>query len=317
MNITILDRCTVTNGDVSLEKISKFGSVRYFDTVPHDEIAAVIGSSDAVICNKASITAEIMDSCPNLKYIGLFATGYNNIDIEGARERGIAVCNVPGYSSSSVAQLTFAMILEFATSLHAYSASCALGEWTQSKTFSYLNYPISELSGKVLGIFGYGAIGRTVAQIGRAFGMEIIAKSHRPQTEENVRFVDTDTLFSESDYLTFHCPLTDETRGIANERTISLMKSSAVLINTSRGGVVEEDALANALRCGRIRGAGIDVLDVEPMLPDHPYLGLERCLITPHVAWGAIEARQRLIELVCENLKAYLHGECLNRVDLV
>lgn len=315
MTITVLDRCTVTNGDVSLKSIERYGEVRYFDTLPQSELSAVIGDSEAVICNKARITAEVMDQCPNLRYIGLFATGYNNIDIRAASERGIAVCNAPGYSTDSVAQLVFSMILEFATNLRAYADSASRGDWVRSETFSYIKYPISELHGKVLGIFGFGTIGRAVARIGTAFGMDIIAVSHREMTVPGITFVDRDELFRRSDYLTLHCPLTDETRGTVNRHTLSLMKPSAVLINTSRGAVVEEEALAEALRSGLLRGAGIDVLDTEPMADGHPYLGIDNCIITPHVAWASIESRRRLIGIVTDSLAAFLRGERLNRVE--
>ncbi len=316
MKITVLDKCTVTNGDVSLEGLEALGSVKYFDTVSPADIPSAIGDSEAVICNKARITAEIMDACPALRFIGLFATGYNNIDTDAARERGIAVCNVPGYSTDSVAQLTFAFILRFATSIDKYSKSAARGEWAQKETFSYLSFPITELRGKTLGIFGYGTIGRAVAKIATAFGMRVLAAARHPICDEGIVQADFDRLLEQSDYLTLHCPLTDETRGLIDRRALSKMKSSAVLINTSRGAVVEEEALCEALNSGRLRGAGIDVLDIEPMTAGHPYLSAKNICITPHVAWGSLEARCRLIELVIENIKAFERGELLNRVEL-
>ncbi len=316
MKITVLDKCTVTNGDVSLSPLEELGEVRYFDTVAPEDIPAAIGDSDAVICNKAKITAEIMDACPSLKYVGLFATGFNNIDIKAAAERGVAVCNVPGYSTESVAQLVFAFILRFATSIDKYTTSTARGDWACSKTFSYLSYPIFELAGKTLGIYSLGNIGRAVARIGLAFGMKVIAVSRKRAEVEGVELVSTEELFKRSDYLTLHCPLTDETRGLVNRETLALMKPSAVLINTSRGGVVEEEPLRDALNSGKLRGAGIDVLDTEPMTPCHPYLAAQNCAITPHVAWGSIEARTRLIDVVAENIRAFSRGEILNRVEL-
>ncbi len=315
MKIAILDTCTVTNGDISFASIEALGACTYYDTVAPEKIPDAIGDSDAVIVNKAKITAEIMDKCKNLKFIGLFATGYNNIDTKAARERGIAVCNVPGYSRNSVAQLTFAFILRFATSIDKYSASTAKGDWACSQTFSYLSYPISELYGKTLGIFGFGDIGRAVADIALAFGMKVIACSRSEKPYKTVEYVTKEELFSSSDYLTLHCPLTDETRGLVNEKTLALMKPTAVLINTSRGGVVEEEPLKEALNSGKLRGAGIDVLDIEPMRPGHPYLEAKNICITPHVAWGAVEARTRLIEMIAENIKAFLNGERLNRVE--
>ena len=315
MKITVLDRCTVTAGDVSLAPIEALGNVRFYDTVPHEKLADVIADSDAVICNKAQITDEIMEKCKKLRYIGLFATGYNNIDIAAAKRRGITVCNVPGYSTDSVVQHAFSMILHFACRTDDYAASVARGDWTNSETFSYLAFPTSELRGKTLGIFGFGTIGKAMATAGKAFGMKILAVSHRPMTYEGVEFTDTDTLFARADYLTLHCPLTDETRGLVNSRTLSLMKPSAVIINTARGGVVEEAALTAALKNGTIRGAGIDVLDIEPMYKNHPYLTALNCYVTPHVAWAAYEARVRLIDIVAENIRAFASGNPINSVS--
>lgn len=315
MKIAVLDRCTVTNGDVSLDEIKTLGDVKFYDVVPPGDIPAAIGDADAVICNKAKITDEIMEKCKNLRYIGLFATGYNNIDTAAASRRGIAVCNVPGYSTDSVAQQVFAMILHFATSADMYSASVARGDWTKSKTFSYFAYPLTELAGKTLGIFGFGTIGKKVAEIGMAFGMKIIAVAHKKASYTNVEFVNTNVLFARSDYLTLHCPLTDETRGVVNADTLALMKKSAVLINTARGGCVDEDALVDALNGGMIAGAGIDVLDTEPMTAGHPYLSAKNIFITPHVAWGSYEARVRLIGLVCDNVRAFAQGKPINKVN--
>lgn len=315
MKLTILDTCTVTNGDVSLDELKTLGDVRFFDIVEPEKIADVIGESDGVICNKAKITDAIMEKCKNLKYIGLFATGYNNIDTASASRRGITVCNVPGYSTDSVAQQVFAMILHFATSADLYSASVMRGDWVRSKTFSYFSYPVTELAGKTLGIFGFGTIGKKVAAIGMAFGMKIIATAHKPTSYTNVEFVEKDELFARSDYLTLHCPLTDETRGVVNEKTLSLMKPTAFLINTARGGCVEEQALVRALNSGKIAGAGIDVLDSEPMTDGHPYLGAKNIFITPHVAWGSYEARVRLITLVADNVRAFMRGETINKVN--
>lgn len=315
MKITVLDACTVTNGDVSLNEMKTLGDVEFYDVVEPCDIPNVICDSDAVICNKAKITEEIMEKCENLRYIGLFATGYNNVDVKAAAKRGIAVCNVPGYSTDSVAQQVFAMILHFATSADMYSASVLRGDWVKSKTFSYFAYPLTELSGKTLGIFGFGTIGKRVAEIGMAFGMKILATSHKPTSYTNVEFVGKADLFARSDYLTLHCPLTEETKNIVNSRTLSLMKPTAVLINTARGGCVDEQALVDALNGGMIAGAGIDVLDSEPMTDGHPYLSAKNMFITPHVAWGSYEARTRLISLVCENVRAFAEGKPINKVN--
>ena len=315
MKITILDRNTITTGDVSLSPIEAVGNVRIFDSLPAEQIISAIGDSDAVIVNKAKITAEVMDACKNLRFVGLFATGYNNIDTKAAKERGIVVCNVPGYSTSSVTQHTFALILHFASHADDYAASVARGDWANSSTFSYLSFPISELAGKTLGIFGFGTIGKSVANVAKAFGMNVIATVRRPVAFDGVEFVDKDALFARSDYLSLHCPLTDDTKHFVNAETLAKMKPTAVIINTARGGVIEEQALTEALNRGQIRGAGIDVLDIEPMRPHHPYLTAKNCYITPHVAWGSIEARTRLVDLVAENLRAFEKGEPINVVN--
>ena len=316
LKIAVLDRCTVTNGDISFAPMEAVGEVTYYDVLPPADIPAAIGDRDAVVVNKARITAEIMDACPNLKFIGLFATGYNNIDTAAAARRGIVVCNVPGYSTQSVAQHTFALMLHFASRADEYAASVARGDWANAKTFSYLSFPSHELSGRTLAIYGYGNIGREVAAIGRAFGMKILATPHSPRpAEEGVEFVDANELFARADYLSLHCPLTDETRHLVNAQTLSLMKPTAYIINTARGGVIEEDALCDALNSGRLAGAGIDVLDIEPMRPGHPYLTAKNCYITPHVAWGTLDARSRLITMVAENLKAFEDGKPINKVN--
>lgn len=316
MKITVLDRCTVTNGDISFAPLEAVGEVRYFDVLPPEEIVSAIGDSDAVIVNKAKITDEIMASCKNLRFVGLFATGYNNIDIVSAKRRGICVCNVPGYSTDSVTQHTFSLLLHFASRADDYARSVANGDWENASTFSYLSFPTSELKGKTLGIFGFGTIGRSVAAVALAFGMRVIAYVRHPADFPGVEFVSRDELFARSDYLTLHCPLTDETRHLICRETLAKMKPSAVIINTARGGVIEEEALCEALNEGKIAGAGIDVLDVEPMRQNHPYLQAKNCYITPHVAWACVEARERLVRLVAENLKGFRDGNIINCVNM-
>ena len=315
MKITVLDRCTVTNGDISFAPLEAVGEVRYFDVLPPEALANAIGDSDAVIVNKAQITDGVMAACKNLRFIGLFATGYNNIDTAAAKRRGICVCNVPGYSTDSVTQHTFALILHFASRADDYARSVANGDWENASTFSYLAFPTCELRGKTLGIFGFGTIGRSVAAVALAFGMRVIAYVRHPSDFPGVTFVSRDALFRESDYLTLHCPLTDETRHLICREVLSKMKPTAVIINTARGGVIEEEALCEALNEGRIAGAGIDVLDVEPMRENHPYLRAKNCYITPHVAWACTEARERLVRLVAENLKGFRDGNVINCVN--
>lgn len=314
MKITVLDTCTITNGDISLKEIEAVGEATFFDMLEKTEIIKIAKESEAIICNKAEIDEEIISACKKLKYIGLFATGYNNIDLEAAKKYGVSVANVPGYSTDSVAMLTFAMILEFATSFSKYNDSVHNGDWMRSKKFSYFCFPISELAGKTLGIYGYGNIGKKVAEIGRAFGMKVIAYSKSSKASEFVEFVSQEDIFKRSDYLSLHCPLNDETRGIINSKTLSAMKSTAYLVNTCRGAVIVEEDLAYALKTGIISGAGIDVLAIEPMKENHPYLEVENCLITPHIGWAAIETRRRLVALVAENVREFFEGRPQNIV---
>lgn len=314
MKIAILDRCTVTRGDVDLNLFGNLGEVRIYDVVPAERLVQTIADAEAVICNKAKFTAQVMAQCPKLKYIGLFATGYDNIDIAEAARRGIAVCNAPGYSTMSVAQHTFSLLLNLASNTIAYDASVREGDWIRSHTFTYLNFPIVEIAGKTLGIVGYGAIGRAVAEIGRAFGMlPLINTRTKP---ENCPFplVSFSKLLEESDFITLHCPLTEQTRHMIDSGALSKMKKTAYLINTSRGGVIDENALAEALRNGRIAGAGIDVLAAEPMQSGHPYATAPNCIITPHIAWASAEARKRLVRIVYENLEAFLWGAPIHNV---
>ena len=314
MKTVILDKCTVTRGDIDMSALERFGEVVYYDMLSKDEIIKALDGADAVVCNKAVIDREIIDAT-SLKFIGVFATGYNNIDIKYAREKGIVVCNVPGYSTDSVTQLTISLLLELSCSTSKYTASVARGDWQRSKQFSYFCYPITEISGKTLGIYGLGTIGCAVARVAVALGMKVIAYTRTPKQVDGVTLVDRDTLFSQSDYLTFHCPLTEKTARLVNKDTIALMKPSAMIINTSRGGVIDEQDLAEALRTRRIAAAALDVLTEEPMAADCPLQGLDNCIITPHMAWAAIETRTRLISKVAENLAAFRRGEPINVVN--
>lgn len=313
MKIIILDRCTVTNGDVDLTPIEKVGEVEYYDILSKEEIIKVAAGADAIICNKAVIDAEIMAKT-GVKFVGLFATGYNNIDTEYAHKNGVTVCNVPGYSTDSVAQLTFSLLLELASSTYKYVESTARGDWRKSKQFSYFSYPLTEIAGKTLGIYGLGTIGIAVAKIALAFNMRVIAYTRTPKCIEGVENVSAEELFRQSDFLTLHCPLNNETKLIVNERTLSLMKPTAYLINTSRGGTIDEKALCDALNRGVIRGAALDVLTIEPMSDDCPLIEAKNCIFTPHIAWASLEARTRLITKVCENLEAFKQGKPINVV---
>lgn len=313
MRIVVLDRCTVTKGDLDLSPIERLGDVEYYDILSSEEIKSAAAGADVIICNKAVISADIMAKT-GVKGVFLFATGYNNIDIEYAHSHGIVVCNVPGYSTDSVVQLTFSLLLELSLSTSRYTSSVAAGDWMNSKQFSYFPYRMTELKGKVFGIYGLGTIGAAAAKVALAFGMEVISFTRSPKNIAGVREVSEDELFRTADFISFHCPLTDKTHHVLNDRTLSLMKPSAYIINTSRGGVIDESALARALNDGRIAGAALDVLTEEPMSENCPLKGAENCLITPHIAWATPEARHRLITAVAENIEAFISGSPINRV---
>jgi glycerate dehydrogenase len=317
MEIVILDSETVSrDGDVSLEGITSQGECRIYGYTPNSEVAEKIGNADAVICNKCLITNEVFESCPNLKYVGLFATGYNNVDLEAATRHGAAVCNVPAYSTDSVAQHTFALILNHFNKIREYADTVDNGDWVNYKLFTYFYIPTYELKGMTLGIVGYGNIGRRVAEIATVFGMNVLTYTRSPEkVTGNVRAVSFDELLEQSDIITMHCPLNEGTKEIINRDTISKMKPTAYFVNTSRGGVVNEADLAEALNSGRIAGAGIDALAYEPMRADCPLRGAKNCTITPHIAWAPKQTRERLLEVVSENLRKWAAGETQNRVN--
>ncbi len=313
MRQIILDTVTLTQNDIDFTPLTSICETEFYDILPKSEIIRVCSEADIILCNKAVIDREIIDSCKNLKFIGLFATGYNNIDINYAAEKGIAVCNVPGYSTDSVAQLAFTFIMMFATNAHKYNDSVHNGDWIRSHTFSYFPFGITELRGKRLGIFGCGAIGRSIGNIGEAFGMDVVYTSRTKR--DGYKFVDFDTLLETGDFISLNCPLTAQTEKLINADTLAKMKKSAYLINTSRGGVINEDDLADALKNGVIAGAGLDVMTVEPMKADNVLLSAPNCIITPHVAWASLEARTRLIIKVAENVKAFINGTVINKVN--
>lgn len=311
----ILDADTVTDSDVSLDKISSVLPTVIYGFSADDEIADRISDADVVLTNKCRITKEIFERCPNIKYIGLFATGYNNIDIKGAKARGCVVSNVPGYSTNAVAQHTFALILNRYSGVAAYDQTVKNGDWCYSKLFSYFNIPFFELAGKTIGIVGYGAIGKAVKRIAEAFNMNILVHTRSyPKDDSGIRVVSLEELLKESDIVSLHCPLTDETAGLINKDTLALMKPSAMLVNTSRGGAVVERDLADALNSGKIAAAALDVLDREPMDVNCPLRNAKNCCITPHIAWAPLETRIRLIDMVSDNLKNYLAGHPANNV---
>lgn len=316
MRIVVLDWSTVTaNGDISPDVLNEYGDVTIYPLTNPDETADRIGDAEIVLCNKVQITREVMDRCPDLQYIGLFATGYNNVDIEYAAQKGIVVCNAGQYSTNAVAQQVFAYILDFCSRVRDYDTAVKNREWETSPVFSYFPIPTAELAGKTLSIVGYGYIGRKVAEIGAAFGMNIVVSTRTVPKDCPYNVTDIKSAAAVADFLSFHCPLTDKTKGIVNAELLELMKSSAVLINTSRGPVVNEYDLAAALNSGRIAGAYLDVLETEPMSPETPLKSAKNCVITPHTAWAAFETRMRLVSIVCENIRAWLGGTPQNKVN--
>lgn len=317
MKIVILDAYAINPGDLAWDALDKFGEVAVYDRTAPDEVVERCKGAEIVLSNKVPLDANTIASLPDCKYIGVLATGFNLIDLDAATHNGIVVCNIPSYSTDSVAQNTFALLLALTNHAEDYDRRIHTEDrWTKCKDFCYLDYPLVELAGKSIGIVGYGHIGRMVGSIARAFGMRVMVYSSRPQQElPEVVKVDMDTLFKESDVISLHCPLTAETTKMINAEKISLMKPTAVILNTARGGLIDEDALAEALNRGRIAGAGLDVLSTEPPLPSNPLLHAKNCIITPHISWAAYEARKRLIEIAVANIEAFVAGSPINRVN--
>lgn len=314
MKIVLTDCKTVTRGDIDLSVFDKFGETVYYELTPPEKLVERIKDADAVICNKTVISAETMKAAKNLKYIGLFATGFNNIDTEYAKENGITVCNAGSYSTAAVAQYVFACILGNANKVKEYTDFVNGGGWKNSETFSPFVFATQELMGKKIGIIGYGSIGKEVAKIAKAFSMEVLVYTRTPQVDGTVTFTDIDTLVKESDIVSVHCPLNKQTEKMFDEKMFSKMKDGAYFINASRGGVIVESALKEALLSGKLSGAAIDVLTVEPMSEDCELVNLPGLTITPHIAWAPVETRERLLGIVTDNLKSFMEGNPKNVV---
>lgn len=313
MNIVIPDMKTITNGDVSLSCFSDFGTVKTYELSGAKLLPERITDADIILCNKTPMCEETLHTASHLKYIGLFATGYNNIDLDYTRKRGITVCNAADYSTNAVAQHTFALILEHFSKVSSYNGFVQRGEWIKSDVFSPIVYPTQELAGKTLGIIGLGSIGSAVAKIALAFGMNVLFCSRTEKnTPHDIRRTDIDTLVSQSDIVTVHCPLNEQSYHMFNKELFEKFKQGALFVNTSRGGTVDEAALRYALDSGILSGAALDVLDCEPMSEDCPLIGAKNLIITPHTAWAATETRRRLVGIVYNNLKAFLDGNPVN-----
>ena len=316
MKIVLTDCATVvSNSDLDLSRLEAFGEVTYYEETPAELTAERIKDADVVILNKTVIGKRELDAAKNLKLIALFATGYNNIDVKYAAERGVAVCNAGVYSTAAVAQHTFAFILEHASAISQYDKVVRDGDWIRSRLFAVFSKPTSELAGRTLGIFGLGAIGTQVARIANAFDMRVIAYSRTPKEVDGVEFVSFDTLLAQSDYLTLHCPLTDKTAKMFDAEVFAKMKDGAYFINTARGGVIDEYALRDAVISGKLSGAAIDVLTVEPMSADCPLYNVPSITVTPHIAWAPLETRTRLLDIVISNLEAFIAGTPKNKVN--
>lgn len=312
--IVVLDGYTLNPGDLDWQGLEAIGALTVHDRTPSEAIVERARDAEILLTNKAPVSAETIGRLPGLRYIGVLATGYNIVDVAAAKARGIVVANVPGYGTPSVAQHVFALILELAQRTGHHAQTVSAGRWSASPDFCYWDFPLVELAGRTLGIVGFGAIGQAVAQIGRAFGMKVIATTRTPRTAEDVVFLPVDEVFRRADIVTLHCPLTPETQGLVNASRLSEMKRDAFLINTGRGPLVVERDLAEALETGRIAGAGLDVLSAEPPPLDHPLLKAKNCLITPHIAWATRAARQRLMNIAVENVRAFLAGAPVNVV---
>ncbi len=319
MKIVILDAYTTNPGDLSWERFKEFGELTVYDRGIKNDLQESIDriqDADVVLTNKVPIKEELLEACPNIKYIGTLSTGYNIIDLDACRTRGIPVCNVPSYSTSAVAQFTMALLLEVCHHVGEHNNIVHSGGWERSVDFCFWNYPLIELSSKTIGIIGFGKIGQEVAKLAAAFGMKVLAYS-RTEYEEGrklAEYVDLDTLLASSDIVSLHCPLFPETRGIINNEKIAKMKDGAILLNTSRGPLIVEEDVANALNSDKLYYYATDVASREPIRSDNPLLKAKNCIITPHIAWAAKETRERLVGIVYENLKAYTEGKVQNNV---
>jgi glycerate dehydrogenase len=318
MKLVVLDGYTLNPGDLNWEGIKKFGNLEVYDRTAESLIVERCKGAEIIFTNKTPLRESVLSQLPDLKYIGVLATGYNVVDVDYAKTRGIAVANVPGYGTASVVQMTFALLLELCQHVQSHSDSVRQGDWASSPDFCYWNYPLIELEGKSIGIIGFGSIGQKVADIATAFGMNIIGFSRTRSDQsyrKNFKWAELNDLLKESDVVSVHCPLFPETQGIINKGSLRLMKRTAFFLNTSRGPLMVDQDLADALNEGIIAGAGIDVLSVEPPSANNPLFKAKNCLITPHIAWATKEARSRLMGIAENNLSSFLNQKPINIVN--
>ena len=318
MKIVVLDGYTLNPGDLSWEGFESLGEVQVYARTPAEKTVERIGDAPVILTNKTAITKEILDQCPAIRYIGVLATGYNVVDVKAAAQKGIVVTNIPSYGTDAVAQYAFALLLEMCHHVGLHDESVKAGEWENCQDFCYWKTPLMELAGKTMGIIGFGRIGQRTGAIAQAMGMKVLAydRFQRPELEnENCRYVSLEQLLAASDVISLHCPLLPETKGVINRDTISRMKDGVLIINTSRGDLVVEKDLAEALISGKVAGAAADVVSTEPIKRDNPLLKAPNMIITPHMAWGAKESRGRLMNQAVENLKAFLSGNPVNTVS--
>ena len=317
MKIVILDGYTENPGDLSWEELAKLGELTVYDRTPAEEIVNRIGDAEIVITNKTPISRETMEVCPNIKYIALLATGYNVVDVNAAREKGIPVSNVPTYGTAAVGQFAIAMLLEICHHVAHHSDTVHAGKWNSCIDWCYWDYPLIELDGKTMGIIGFGRIGQTTGKIAKAMGMNILAyDSFQSESGKAIaEYVDLDTLLAKSDVISLHCPLFPETQGIINKDTIAKMKDGVILLNNSRGPLIVEQDVADALNSGKIYAAGLDVVSTEPIRNDNPLLKAKNCIITPHISWAPKESRQRIMDCTVSNVAAFISGDPINVVN--
>lgn len=317
MKIVILDAYAANPGDLSWDEFAALGELTVYDRTAPEDVAARIGDAEVVFINKVRLTDDIFAACPNLKLVSILATGYNIVDLAAAKRRGITVCNVPGYSTRAVVQMTFALLLEICQQVGLHSGAVHTGRWQSCPDFCFWDRPLIELDGKTMGIVGYGAIGSAVGTVAQALGMKLLVTArHEKPVPEGARFVSLPELLAQSDVVSLHCPQTAENARMIDAGALAQMKDGAILLNTARGGLLDEQAVADALRSGKLLAAGMDVVSAEPIRADNPLLTAPNCFLTPHIAWAPLETRRRLQTISAENLRAFLAGKPQNVVNL-